>query len=119
MLKPKGSKKYELSDPDLERDFGFLLKNYFKGDAIFDILANVPMLVYKIYLGMPASLDTTDLRTWTDAPVFWICMTLQLLRLFHYDNVGRIYKRIIDKLQVIFFRHGYLLSNILSWTLTI
>lgn len=108
-----------LNDPLWERDFVFLLKNYLTGEAIFDILANVPMLVYKISIGMPAVIDQKELGHWDEAPIFWTCMTLQFLRLFHYNNVTDIIRRIVDTLQEIFFLHRYLLENIESWTLII
>ena len=40
-----------IDDPVLERDFIVLLKNYLKGDAIIDISANIPGLVYTFTLG--------------------------------------------------------------------
>lgn len=43
----------DLDDPAVERDVGILIKKYLRGDALFDILANIPFLVYTIVYGIP------------------------------------------------------------------
>ena len=49
--------KHDLDDPILERDIIVLLKDYWKKGAIFDLLANAPILIYFSVYGLPSEPD--------------------------------------------------------------
>ena len=58
MLKSKANgKESNLDDPAVERDVAVLVKKYLKGDALKDILANIPYIVYFIVYGYPKDVE--------------------------------------------------------------
>lgn len=105
-----------IDDPVLERDICNLLKRYFKGDAIIDILANVPGCIYVYVLGPEGEGDNVE-NLWDDR-IFLTFMALKILRLFHVDEVFDSFKRLFDKLGNIFILYSYMFDNLLKWFLT-
>ena len=78
-------KSQGLDDPVLQRDICILTKQYLKGDAILDIIANIPGLVYTIMLGQ--KVEGSDLSHLFDDKVYVTFMALKILRLAHVDEV--------------------------------
>ena len=74
-----------LDDPTLERDICKLTKSYLKGDAILDILANIPHLVYIYYLG--SEVDGSNFEKLYDDKIFLWFMAFKILRFAHLDEV--------------------------------
>ena len=119
MRLPDSAKKNQtsgLDDPVLERDICVLTKKYLKGDAILDICANIPGLVYLIYLGPKA--ESSDLSHLFYDYIFVTLMALKILRLAHFDEVQDAFKRLFNKLGDIFILKRYMFNNLLSWFLT-
>ena len=119
MRLPASAKKNQtsgLDDPVLERDICLLTKRYLKGDAILDISANIPGLIYIIYLGPKA--DSSELSHLYDDYIFVTLMALKILRLAHYDEVQDAFERLFSKLGDIFYLSRYMFNNLKSWFLT-
>lgn len=74
-----------MDDSVLERDIWTLTKKYFKGDAILDLAANLPGMVYIIYLDKAYS--SSDLDFLNNDNIFVAFMALKILRLAHQDEV--------------------------------
>ena len=68
-----------IDDPVLQRDIGYLFKSYLKRDAIWDMTANFPII---IYLARNNALwKPFDDDSYRDDYLFWLCMGLKTLRL--------------------------------------
>ena len=52
-----------------------------------------------------------------DDSMFWLCMSLNFLRIFHIDEVIDVLRRIINTLSNLFYMYRYFFVNFLSWTL--
>jgi len=115
LIQTNSSMSKGLDDPLLNRDIWLLTKKYFKRDAYIDILANFPILFYTIFVGFPMSIE--DTYEYNDYYLFWVCMSLKTLRIFHIDEVIDVMTRIIDKLGDIFYLHRYFFENLLAWSL--
>ena len=102
-MSPNAKKaKNGIDDPVLERNFCKLLTNYLKGDAIIDILANIPGVVYTIILGEKAAYGVSYHDLFEDR-IFLSLMALKFLRLFHLDEVQETFTKVFDKLGEIFY----------------
>ena len=116
MLINKSQKEaHGLDDPKYERNWKELFKNYFMRDAWIDILANIPIVLYFIVWGYPTTEE--EVYEFDDYKLFWLCMGLKTLRLFHIDETIDVLKRIIEKLADIFYLYRYFFENLLSWAL--
>ena len=83
---------------------------------MLDIAANVPGLIYVIYLGPKA--EGSDLSHLFDDNIYVAFMSLKILRLAHFDEVSDAFTRLFDRLGDIFYLHRYMFNNLLSWFLT-
>ena len=102
-----------LDDPIWERNICKLTKQYIRREFLWQALANIPIFVYEIYLGLPYDEETLmDLRTQTLYNVF---MGLKILRLHHMSALSRSAELIWSKIQGIFYYHLYALSNLYRW----
>lgn len=115
LIQKSTSNSKGLDDPLLNRDIILLTKKYFERDAYIDILANIPILLYTIFKGFPSS--TEEVMEYDDYWLFWLCMSLKTLRIFHIDEVIDVMSRIIDKAGDIFYLHRYFFENLLNWCL--
>ena len=117
-LSPNAKKGvHGINDPILRRDICVLFTDYLKGDAILDILANIPGIVYTIYLG--SDFDHKDHETLDADKIYKGLMALKVLRLFHLDEVQASFNTLFTSLGNRFFLHAYMFDNIKSWFQTI
>lgn len=113
LIQKRTSEIKGLDDPRLNRDIVILLKKYFYKDAFIDILANIPILLYTAFWGFPKTLEET--YEYDDYKLFWLCMALKTLRIFHIDEVIDVLRRIITILGDKFNLHRYFFSNLEKW----
>ena len=73
--------------PALKRDVCFNLKKYLKKEAVFDILANLPLFFYLPYIGYSFSLNQEDIDAMNEDQVLIVCMALRTLRLVHLFEI--------------------------------
>ena len=104
-----------LQNSELNRDIVWNLLRYLETKAVFDILANVPFLVYVPIFGF--SFTESEFEDMNEDLIFRLVMSLRLLRLVHmYDTADQL-RVIMNKLGEIFYMQNYMFKNILSWTL--
>ena len=102
-----------LYDTKLERNFLIIVSKYCKKSAIPDLLANMPILIYSIIAGFPAS--EQGVMDYQKDPVFVICMIMKTLRLFHFYEVIESLTRAFEALADYFYLHRYLILKFLRW----
>lgn len=103
MLKSKATRnEKDLDDPAVERDCVVLIMKYLKGDALKDILANIPFIVYTIVYGIPR--DPVMLEEQTSDWLFNLVMGLKIFRLSHFDEMTDAITRLMDSLSEVFWR---------------
>jgi len=90
-----------LMDPEIERDILLIIKKYFKREAVFDILANFPIMFYHIFNEWPK--NEAEIGMMAESTVFNICMGLKTLRLAHIYEVSESLKRLMENLTDIFY----------------
>ena len=103
----------DLEDPMLHRDIVYIIKNYFKQEAWFDIAANGPILLYIFAYGKPSTEEEIE-EVQLDV-LFVTCMAFKTLRLYHVKEVTDAFRRLIDFLSDIFYLHRYFFVNLQSW----
>ena len=117
MLKSKATRnEKDLDDPAVERDCVVLIMKYLKGDALKDILANIPFIVYTIVYGIPR--DPVMLEEQTSDWLFNLVMGLKIFRLSHFDEMTDAITRLMDSLSEVFWRQTFMFENLLKWILT-
>ena len=114
--KLQGKKLKGLRDHKYERDPVVLLKQYFKGLFILDLLANFPISLFEIFNGFPGGEEKVR-ELVADNDLFKIFMVLKLLRFAHVNKVIQSLIMMKDILADIFYLHRYELENLLQWTL--
>lgn len=105
-----------IDDPTLHRDCCYLLGNYFKRDGIFDLLANLPLLLYTAIM----IYGKDDWHIWDvyETWQFQWCYNLVFLRLYNVKRVATSLYIIFEDLQEVFYTYRYSLSNICQWTIS-
>ena len=100
----------------IERDYIVLIKEYLKGDGLFDFIANIPYIIYAIVNGIPHEVETIDEEKsrW----VLNVVMGLKIFRLTHYDEVTDAFSKLMDSLTEVFWRKTFVFENLLKWLLT-
>ena len=114
--KLQGKKLKGLRDHKYERDPVVLLKQYFKGLFILDLLANFPISLFEIFNGFPGGEEKVR-ELAADNDFFKIFMCLKLLRFAHVNKVIQSLIMMKDILADIFYLHRYEFDNLLQWTL--
>ena len=66
-----------LDDPLLERDICKIVRAYFLRDAVFDIAANVPILIYVLIHGNPTT--AAEIEEASENTLFMVLMLLKTL----------------------------------------
>lgn len=97
----------------LERDISKIFKAYFTREAFFHIVANVPILVYTLYMGNPQTM--TEIENARESLLYRTLMALKTFRLFHVLVVIKTIDRLMQKLADVFYLHRYMFMNLLSW----
>ena len=114
--KLQGKKLKGLRDHKYERDPVVLLKQYFKGLFLLDLLANFPISLFEIFNGLEGGEEKVR-ELVADNDLFKIFMVLKLLRFAHVNKVIQSLIMMKDILADIFYLHRYELENLLQWTL--
>ena len=99
-----------MDDPLLHRDICYIIGNYFKREAWFDIAANGPIIFYIFAYGKPST--EAEIEEVQQDILFVTCMALKTLRLDHVKEVTDAFKRLIDFLSDIFYLHRYFFVNL-------
>ena len=103
-----------LDDPKWERDIAVICCKYFATEAIFDILANLPILVYYFTNDFKNEITEEEIDKMNSGFVFY-CYILKFLRFFHIYSVLQSLKYLVDELSDYFYLQRYMFVNILRW----
>jgi len=98
----------------LERDIYKISKSYLGGVFLIDLMANVPIICYMIFFGLPRKSKEIELAK--HITLYRACMGLKSLRLAHIGNVFNGAKRLTDTLGETFTDYIYTFENLLKWT---
>ena len=99
----------------LERNICVIFGKYMKREGFFDILANIPIILYVFIVGYPTTIE--EIREYSQSTWFTLFMTLKIFRLLHVYNVVNTLKYVWNMAAEIFFMHRYKFVNFLSWDL--
>ena len=88
-----------LDDPKWERDISLITSRYFKNNAIIDILANIPLMIY--YFKDDFTHEEMDFTGAYD--LFFFAQLCKILRLFHIGIVFDSIRFLFDKIGDIFY----------------
>ena len=117
LLQTEISTKNEgLGDPIWERDIAVICCKYFRNDAIPDMLANLPILIYYFTDDFKSDITEEEIEKMNSGIVF-LCYILKFLRFFHIYSVLQSLKYLVDELGEIFYLQRYMFINFLSWTI--
>ena len=107
-------RKQGLFDPKWEKDISVIFCRYMKNTAIYDIIANVPILIYEFEYNFSHSEEEIKASLGTSS-FFGLVQFCKFLRLLHISTLFKTQRAFYDKLGNAFYQYRYMVDNIHKW----